>query len=475
MWGHCVGRYTGHCRGCNEDFPAADSERCPLCGEEMTVAPDQSTVDLAETLAADTTVAASESEFDLARRLVGSQLSLYHLETLLGHGGMAWVFLARHSMLQRPCAVKVLSPELAERQPRAVEMFLSEARAAASLVHPHVVTVHNVGEAAERYFIELEYISGQSLQWLRTHRASLTAVEATGFLVQSCSALAAAHQQGMVHRDFKPANILVRDDGVAKLADFGLAKRVKAGESTTDQGLSGTPYFMAPELFRGAVGSPASDVYAVGVSYYYLLTGKFPFTSRQLVQLEQLHAHQAVPDPRTVCPDIPAAAVATLQRAMAKRPEDRHRDGAALHAELQSVFLQLRTLRSMVEDAVAGLDAFVDPRPQPLTVHVSVPGGRTQAVRVEEVEAKPWSTTIVRVYSVCGPARESYYLKALQLNAQVPCGSLAIERIDGVDHFVMLHSVPRTTCDPLQIRHAVQDIAQWADTVERALTGLDQF
>ena len=191
----------------------------------------------------------------------------------------------------------------------------------------------------------------------------MTAVEATGYLVQSCSALAAAHQQGLVHRDFKPANILVRHDGVAKLADFGLAKRVIAGESAGDQGLSGTPYFMAPELFRGVPGSPASDVYAVGVSYFYLLTGKFPFTSRHLVQLEQLHAQQAVPDPRTICPDIPAAAVATIQRAMAKRPEDRHRDGAALHAELQSVFTQLRTLRSIVEEAVAGLDAVVDPQP----------------------------------------------------------------------------------------------------------------
>ena len=470
-----MGQYTGYCRGCNEDFSAADSDHCPLCGEEMTVASDRPTVDLAETLAADAGASSPAGVFDLAQQLVGTQFSLYKLETLLGRGGMAWVFLAHHNMLQRPCAVKVLSPELAARQPRAVDMFLSEARAAASLVHPHVVTVHNVGEAAKHYFIELEYIPGQSLQCLRTNQTTMTAIEATGYLVQSCSALAAAHRQGMVHRDFKPANILVRHDGVAKLADFGLAKRVIAGQSATDQTLSGTPYFMAPELFRGTPGSPASDVYAVGVSYYYLLTGKFPFTSRHLVRLEQLHARQAVPDPRTICPDIPAAAVATIQRAMAKRPEDRHRDGAALHAELQSVFTQLRTLRAIVDEAVAGLDAVVEPQPPRLAVHVSVPGGRTQTVYVEEADVKPWSTTIVRVYSICGPAQESYYLKALQLNAQVPHGSLAIERIDGVDHFVMLHSVLRAFCDPLEIRHAVQDVAQWADTVERALTGLDQF
>ena len=117
---------------------------------------------------------------------------------------------------------------------------------------------------------------------------------------------------------------------------------------------------MAPELFRGAPGSPASDVYAVGVSYFYLLTGTFPFTSRHLVRLEQLHAEQPVPDPRTICPDIPAAAVATIHRAMAKRPEDRHPDGEALAADLQSVFTQLRTLRSIVDEAVAGLARMVD-------------------------------------------------------------------------------------------------------------------
>ena len=189
----------------------------------------------------------------------------------------------------------------------------------------------------------------------------MPAIEATGYLLQSCSALAAAHQQGMVHRDFKPANIMVRHDGVAKLADFGLAKRVIVGEvGRRIKDWRERPTSWPRSCFGDHRGSPASDVYAVGVSYFYLLTGTFPFTSRHLVQLEQLHAQQPVPDPRTICPDIPAAAVATIRRAMAKRPEDRHPDGEALHAELQSVFTQLRTLRSIVDEAMIGLGARIE-------------------------------------------------------------------------------------------------------------------
>jgi serine/threonine-protein kinase len=470
-----VARYTAYCRGCNQDFPATDADRCPQCGDEMMVASDHPTVDLAETMPPSAPATSVDTDFEAAPPLIGTELGLYRIDALLGRGGMAWVFRAHHNMLHRPCAIKVLNQDLVRRQPQAIEMFLSEARAAASLVHPHVVTVHNVGEDGPHNFIELEYIPGQSLQSLRATQGTLPPIEATGYLLQSCSALAAAHQQGMVHRDFKPANIMVRHDGVAKLADFGLAKRVIVGEAASDQGLSGTPYFMAPELFRGSPGSPASDVYAVGVSYFYLLTGTFPFTSRHIVRLEQLHAEQPVPDPRTICPDVPEAAAATIRRALAKRPEDRYPDGEAIAADLQSVFTQLRTLRSIVDEAMIGLGARIESQPQRLAVTVPLPGGRNQTVYVEEATVQPWSTTIVRVYSNCGPAQETYYRKALELNARVPHGSLAIEQIQGVDHFVMLHSFLRATCAPLEIRHALQDIARWADDVEHALTGHDQF
>ncbi len=473
-----VGRYTGYCRGCNQTFSVAASDSCPQCGEDLTVAAEQSTANLDVTMALGSgprvDEAADDAASELSQRLVGSQLAYYHIEQFLGRGGMAWVFRANHDMLQRPCAVKVLDPALIRHQPEAVNLFLSEARAAASLVHPNVVTVHNVGEQDRYHFIELEYISGHSLQYLRASQPELTPLEATGYLEQSCSALAAAHRQGMVHRDFKPANILVREDGVAKLADFGLAKRVAAPHSDA-QGLSGTPYFMAPELFVGSGGTPSSDVYAVGVSYYYLLTGSFPFTSRNLLKLEQLHAQAEIPDPRTTHPEIPDAAVRVLRRAMAKRPEDRYRDGDELHDELKQVHTRLRTLPSIVEEALRGLPAQLAPQLGRLAALVSLPSGRTQTVYVEEAESETWSASLVRVYSICGPADATYYRRALELNAQIPHGSLAIERIGPTDYFVMLNSYLRATCEPLEIRHGIQDIAQWADDVEQALTGKDRY
>ena len=439
-----MGSYTGHCRGCNQDFVATDSDCCPQCGEELTVAPDRPTVDLGVTLTVPTGAVPTGDSGDLARQLVGTRLSFYHIGRFLGAVAWPGFFLPSTICSGGPVQSRCSARNWLGRTPGSVTMFLSEARVAASLVHPHVVTVHNVGEAAEHHFIELEYIPGHSLQSLRAAHSVMTPFEATGYLTQSSSALAAAHQQGMVHRDFKPANILVRPDGIAKLADFGLAKRVVSTPSAEDHGLAGTPYFMAPELFQGLPATPASDVYAVGVSYYYLLTGTFPFTSRHLIHLEQLHAQQAIPDPRATCPDIPEVTVATIRRAMAKRPADRHRDGTELHAELQQVFTQLRTVRSIVDEAVRGMDARVESQPNRLAVTVSLAGGRAQTVFVEEAEAEAWSMRIVRVYSICGPAEESFFRKALRLNAQVPHGSLAIESLDGVDHFVMLHSYLRS-------------------------------
>ncbi len=468
-------RFTGHCRGCNQDFPAAETDRCPQCGELLTVAVDRPTITLCETIAGAPKDVADDLSSDELHHLIGSQLSLYSIEGLLGRGGMAWVFQARHNMLQRPCAIKILSPDLERRQPGAVESFLREARVAASLVHPHVVTVHNIGHHDGYHFIEMEYVPGQSLQHLFAVDGLLPPTQATDYVLQSCSALAEAHRQGMIHRDFKPANILVRNDGWTKLADFGLAKRVVALHGESDRSLSGTPYFMAPELFCGSAGTCASDVYAVGVSYFYLLTGRFPYTDRSITRLAQLHQQAPVPDPREHGHDIPDAAVEVVRQALAKEPADRFRDGAELYSALREISTSLRSLQSIVTEAIDGIDATLRAADDVLEIVVSLPNGRRQKIYVEETVSQPWSAQIVRVYSVCGLAIPSYFRRALELNARVPHGSLAVESIDGDPHFVMLNSHLRVACDPIDIRHSVLDIAQWADDMEAALTGQDLY
>lgn len=464
-----------YCRGCNEEFTTTDGDpRCPQCRQQMTECDEPPTVDLAET-AASVTEDVRPISTDISCDLVGKQFASYTIESFVGKGGMAWVFRARHNTLHRPCAIKVLCPELRSRHDSFIEMFIAEARAAASVVHPHIVTVHNIGQADSYHFIELEYVPGESLQHIVKREEKFDPLRATGFLVQACSALAEAHRCGLVHRDFKPSNILVGSQDYAKLADFGLAKRISSDKSEApDAALTGTPYFMAPELFRHAPATRQSDVYAVGVSYFYLLTGQFPFVDRKVMLLAAKHAAAPIPDPRVQCPDLPDGAVELLNRCMAKDPADRPAGGEALLEELRVVSRRLRDAKSLVTEATAQMDASWEAEGDRIAITVRLPNGRSQQVYVEETDSCPWSEQLLKIYSLCCPVDETYYRRALELNASICHGSLAIEQLDGQPFFVMANSYPRSTCDPEEIQHSVRDIANWADKIEQALTGQDR-
>lgn len=208
------------CYGCNERFETGEDAdaRCPLCGESLD---DMATVPTAAAGAAGDREALPTSARRSTDALIGGVLESYRVDGYLGSGGMARVYRAFHSRLERPCALKVLSPELAERSPELIDAFLAEARAAASLVHPNVVTVHNVGEDAGVHFIELELVAGRSLHRLVVEDGPLPPGRAAALLGQAITGLAEAHRQGLVHRDLKPANVLLQERRPAKLADFG--------------------------------------------------------------------------------------------------------------------------------------------------------------------------------------------------------------------------------------------------------------
>ncbi len=169
---------------------------------------------------------------------------------------------------------------------------------------------------------------------------------------------------------------------------------------------------MAPEMFKGASASKQSDVYAAGISYYYLLTGQLPFASRQLGPLAQLHAEGEATDPRSFSPQIPEPAVHIIRQCLAKHPAQRFQDGVELLAAFQDAFTSMRTLTSLVEEALQGLDVSWEQEPSRIAVLVRLSSGRKQTVFIEESDEGPWDTRLVRIVSVCGPELASYYRRA---------------------------------------------------------------
>ena len=462
------------CYGCNERYNVPQGTPvCPACGEALAVLPTDSTRDVAELEGRETLQ--PEAALPVVDELIGRELDAYTVLEFLGKGGMARVYKARHNKLHRLCALKVLSPKLVARDPRHVAMFLAEARNAAALVHPNVVTVHNIGKNGDYHYIELEHIVGRSLRQYVAEEGSLDVRKATRLITQVCSALAEAHHIGIVHRDVKPGNILVTEGLTAKLADFGLAKRVVGGAEVEEKGLAGTPYFMAPELFDGEPASPRSDVYAVGVTYYHTLTGKLPFVARSLGTLADLHRNEAVPHLETDGVEVDVNVERLLRTCLAKDAKRRYPDAGALWEECRSVLGDLRDMDLIISEVLDGLQLEWEGRNGHFSVMVTLPRGRSQRVYIDVGSGKPRLGKLVRLYSICAPLNEGYYRRALELNADMPHGSIAIQNFDGRPHYVMIDTYPHSTCDAEEIRRSVLSLARWSDDVEKVLTRGDEY
>lgn len=250
---------------------------------------------------------------------------------LLGHGSMASVYLARDKALRRMVAVKILKPELCEIE-QAGRRFEREAQAAARLSHDNVATVYSVGRIdGDRPYIEMQYVDGSNLEQLLRSRGVFDVAEACEVLAQVASALAAAHERNIVHRDVKPANILVgNSDGIATLTDFGIAAILQAGDDdltrlTREGERPGDPRYMSPEQLRGEPLTGQSDVYGLGVVAFELLTGKGPFDDAEIGSMAAAHIRRPAPDLSLRRPDIPQALSEIVQRCLAKKSEHRPR------------------------------------------------------------------------------------------------------------------------------------------------------
>ncbi len=258
----------------------------------------------------------------------------YRIETPLGSGGMATTYLARDLVLDRPVAVKVL--RLTDSQATDLARFEREARAAAAVSHPNVVQVFDAGQDGDLRYIVMEWVDGGDLAHLIRERAPLPLEEAVRITADILRGLAAIHQAGIVHRDVKPANVLIDRQGRAKLTDFGIARRSDDPTLTGPVELLGTAAYVAPERVRGEPATPASDLYAVGVILYELLTGHGPFPGQTPEELLAQHLHAAPVPPRRWRRDIPPALEQVVLRALAKDPGARYRSAEAMAAALQA-------------------------------------------------------------------------------------------------------------------------------------------
>jgi Serine/threonine protein kinase len=255
--------------------------------------------------------------------LVGQEIGGCIILEKIAEGGMGTVFKAKHKALDRIVCVKVLSPALADDK-KAVGLFLTEARAIAEIDHPNIVFVYNVGKEKGYHFIVMSFIEGESLSSIVRRRPNLPISFIADAFCGILQGLDAAHQKGIIHRDIKPSNILINKKLEPKIVDFGIAKKVdkdKGVAKTTE--LAGTAYFISPEQALGKPIDARTDLYALGASLFYVLTGKYPFTGKNSMDIIQKHINTPLPDILTYRSNIPAWLVTAVNKLMAKKPEDR--------------------------------------------------------------------------------------------------------------------------------------------------------
>ena len=259
----------------------------------------------------------------------------YELGATLGAGGMARVVEAHDRVLDRRVAVKLLRDDIAT-DPSIRERFLREARTAAKFNHPNAVAVYDTGQDGRQPWIVMELIRGEDLSRRLTISGRLDESDAVRITDAVLAALEAAHRDGMVHRDVKPANIMLLDDGGVKLADFGIAKSVQeaaAGMTATGQ-IIGTAKYLSPEQVEGRAATPASDVYATGVVLYEMLSGEPPFTGDSAIAIALAHTRDPIPDIRRAAPGISAPLAAVVERSLAKDPAERFSDAGEMRRAL---------------------------------------------------------------------------------------------------------------------------------------------
>ena len=247
----------------------------------------------------------------------------YEVVQHIGQGGMADVFLAIDTILNRHVAIKILRSDQST-DAISILRFEREAQAATTLAHPNIVEIYDVGEYKNHHYIVMEYVAGKTLKKVIRDRAPLLNLEAVDTMKQLTSAVAEAHKRGIIHRDIKPQNVIVKSDGSLKILDFGIATAKGSAQLTQANNVMGSVHYLAPELAKGEPASPQSDIYALGIVFYEMLTGDVPFKADQAIQIALQHMREPMPSVRKANPNVPQSVENIIIRATAKNPKLRY-------------------------------------------------------------------------------------------------------------------------------------------------------
>lgn len=260
----------------------------------------------------------------------------YRLDEKLATGGMGSVYRATDQKLGRVVALKLLAANLAE-DGSFVERFRREARAAAGLRHPNIANVFDAGEADDCHFIVMELAEGRDLARLLREEGPLSQERSVGIIDRICLALGHAHAAGIIHRDVKPANIIVGPDDSVKVTDFGIARAADDSKLTVTGSVMGTAHYISPEQAEGKPLSPGSDIYSLGIVMFETLTGAVPFTGESLMSVAMRHINEQVPPPSSISDGVSPEMDEVVLRATSKDPSDRYRDTGEMHEALLAV------------------------------------------------------------------------------------------------------------------------------------------
>ncbi|MCD4656702.1 MAG: protein kinase, partial [Planctomycetes bacterium] len=344
------------CKRCEHKFQVKDTDYqkpliCPNCGSEALeiltkregkLVKDNAhqkgteVLDIFETEALLVSEDRNDTDVLFPNDIINKNLQIVEK---VGQGGMGAVYKAKHLNLNVPRAVKVLHQNLTKEKEQELR-FIREARSAAALDHQNIVKVHNVDNDRDRLFIEMEWVEGDSIQDKIKNKGRLTIEESIDYIIQAAKGLYAAHRKGIIHRDIKPDNLMITDENVVKIADFGLAK---ASDASMDMQISqsgtilGTPYYMSPEQAQNQELKFSTDIYSLGVTFYHMLTGEVPYVGESAIQVLFQHIKSPFPSIRKKLHDIPQEIDHLILRMTAKNPQMRPQSMLEITEELESI------------------------------------------------------------------------------------------------------------------------------------------